>query len=314
MRRKAFTLIELLVVIAIIAILSAILFPVFAKAKEAAKKTADLSNVKQIGTSLAIYLADHDDTYMSAYFYNNDLDSTGGYTQWSGMIMPYVKNLDIFKSPLDPTGGLAPTNFINNNGGYGVPAGQATQYNLQDNQAPRLSYIANSLIMPRKRRTIDPMNVISATSVDEVAGTIVLAHMTSYPSCINDSSTASGTSYKTHRSTNSIKLANGDRFAGEASAEIGNTFYYTVTVAEAKNRWANCKLSTDATPANLKFHIGYISPDRVTEGANYTYADTHAKWSRPEATLNPTRYQWGKKAYTAGGGEIRDPLTNNPVQ
>ena len=67
--RKAFTLIELLVVIAIIAILAAILFPVFAQAKEAAKKTAALSNVKQTGTSFAIYLSDSDDTFPLGYRY-----------------------------------------------------------------------------------------------------------------------------------------------------------------------------------------------------------------------------------------------------
>lgn len=68
-RRRAFTLIELLVVIAIIAILAAILFPVFAQAKVAAKKTASLSNVKQMGTSVAIYLADYDDNFPRAFGY-----------------------------------------------------------------------------------------------------------------------------------------------------------------------------------------------------------------------------------------------------
>jgi len=61
--KRAFPLIELLVVIAIIAILAAILFPVFAQAKAAAKKTADLSNIKQIGTGIIMYAADNDDFY-----------------------------------------------------------------------------------------------------------------------------------------------------------------------------------------------------------------------------------------------------------
>jgi prepilin-type N-terminal cleavage/methylation domain-containing protein len=63
MKRNAFTLIELLVVIAIIAILAAILFPVFAQAKAAAKKTGCLSNIKQIATATHIYLADYDDLF-----------------------------------------------------------------------------------------------------------------------------------------------------------------------------------------------------------------------------------------------------------
>lgn len=73
MKRKAFTLIELLVVIAIIAILAAILFPVFAQAKEAAKKTQTSSNMKQMGTSAMIYVADYDDNFPSAY----SIETTG---------------------------------------------------------------------------------------------------------------------------------------------------------------------------------------------------------------------------------------------
>ena len=64
MQKRAFTLIELLVVIAIIAILAAILFPVFAQAKSAAKKTQSVSNLKQLGLAWLLYAGDYDDTLM----------------------------------------------------------------------------------------------------------------------------------------------------------------------------------------------------------------------------------------------------------
>lgn len=123
MSRRAFTLIELLVVIAIIAILAAILFPVFAQAKTAAKKTQDLSNQKQLGTAFNIYSADYDDQLpLSGYFFANfwwpevngfdtpsDWDAQfvpigSEYERamaqvWSNTVLPYMKNIDIYQSP-----------------------------------------------------------------------------------------------------------------------------------------------------------------------------------------------------------------------
>lgn len=102
---KAFTLIELLVVIAIIAILAAILFPVFAQAKLAAKKTADLSNMKQTATGLAIYLNDSDDMYPLLQFVDtsNWANYPANITMWSSSLVigPYVKNNDIYVTPTD---------------------------------------------------------------------------------------------------------------------------------------------------------------------------------------------------------------------
>jgi prepilin-type N-terminal cleavage/methylation domain-containing protein/prepilin-type processing-associated H-X9-DG protein len=102
--RKGFTLIELLVVIAIIAILAAILFPVFAQAKLAAKKASDLSNFKQVGLGIMMYTTDYDDVYPLSYFW--DVNFVAPYTDsyyWSsqGCVQPYIKNLDIYKSPVD---------------------------------------------------------------------------------------------------------------------------------------------------------------------------------------------------------------------
>ena len=91
--KRAFTLIELLVVIAIIAILAAILFPVFAQAKSAAKKTADLSNTKQHGLGLMMYANDSDDTFPRDV-YITEVNLWGWQTPrtWREAILPYIKN------------------------------------------------------------------------------------------------------------------------------------------------------------------------------------------------------------------------------
>ena len=103
--KKAFTLIELLVVIAIIAILAAILFPVFVRAKQSAKNTVELSQAKQIGLALMMYLGDNDDTMPIFYAYNS-IPPAGqpGHKGVEVELLPYTKNKDIFRSPMD-TGG-----------------------------------------------------------------------------------------------------------------------------------------------------------------------------------------------------------------
>lgn len=102
--RQGFTLIELLVVIAIIAILAAILFPVFAQAKLAAKGAASISNAKQIGLAVIMYGSDVDDCAPLEVVWDDPSAQYTigghGFNPWSYQIMPYTKNADMFEDPL----------------------------------------------------------------------------------------------------------------------------------------------------------------------------------------------------------------------
>jgi prepilin-type N-terminal cleavage/methylation domain-containing protein/prepilin-type processing-associated H-X9-DG protein len=100
-RKSGFTLIELLVVIAIIAILAAILFPVFAKAREKARQTSCLSNLKQLTLGILMYAQDEK---FNAHVYGHNACGGGGTPLylWDQVIMPYVKNEQIFICPSHP--------------------------------------------------------------------------------------------------------------------------------------------------------------------------------------------------------------------
>jgi prepilin-type N-terminal cleavage/methylation domain-containing protein/prepilin-type processing-associated H-X9-DG protein len=121
---KGFTLIELLVVIAIIAILAAILFPAFAKAREAARRSSCSSNLKQIGIGIMQYTQEYDESYpngMGSNFDNN----------WASNTQPYIKSIDVFRCPSE-TSSAFPSG-ITIGGYYGAP----------------ISYAGNALIVYR---------------------------------------------------------------------------------------------------------------------------------------------------------------------
>jgi len=97
--RKGFTLIELLVVIAIIAILAAILFPVFAKAREKARQSSCMSNIKQFGLGALMYVQDYDETFFRLSYTSGAATPTTYLCDWPEKVVPYIKNYQIMKCP-----------------------------------------------------------------------------------------------------------------------------------------------------------------------------------------------------------------------
>lgn len=219
--KKAFTLIELLVVIAIIAILAAILFPVFAQAKQAAKKTTSLSNCKQLGVALQIYVSDNDDVTPSIFGTNNPTQCSealgldqGCSNEWWIPLFPYFKTIGLVYS---------------------------SERNEPDNSWPRKKYGANKLsaygynwgpfgwrgggLLEKQERYVRPTggngNINrgkSMTSIVEPAGTF-----------------AFGDTYDTPRATIGIGFA-GDRYTGVTNAGLryGGSFNYVFSDGHAK--------------------------------------------------------------------------------
>jgi prepilin-type N-terminal cleavage/methylation domain-containing protein/prepilin-type processing-associated H-X9-DG protein len=154
MARKGFTLIELLVVIAIIAILAAILFPVFAQARAMARKTSCLSNTRQLGTGEMMYVQDYDEHFpYNDWFDHNDCGQNrpgfpnspiptppcSPFSDWGRLtyadgIYPYVKNLQIFRCPNHPVDHLG---YVQNT--FATPISFTESY---DGQATDLKYTA----------------------------------------------------------------------------------------------------------------------------------------------------------------------------
>jgi prepilin-type N-terminal cleavage/methylation domain-containing protein len=99
LRRSAFTLIEILVVVAIIGILAAILFPVFGRARENARRAACQSNLKQIGLGIAQYSQDYDEAMPYGYLYYTQVPAPNDLRMWDDLVQPYLKSYQVLVCP-----------------------------------------------------------------------------------------------------------------------------------------------------------------------------------------------------------------------
>ena len=262
-KSEAFTLIELLVVIAIIAILAAILFPVFASARDKARQASCLSNTKQIGTGLMLYVQDYDEVLPQG--------AIGGLAspppipnRWNKLIYPYIKNVNVYSCPsvrVESSFAAQPfvpvidsTGYPNSCGGYGA------NYNI----------MVNSPITSNP-----PPSSKSLSEIKDAAGTFVIcdasqlkwADLQANPALLSDPE----------------KWANLEYIATDWAVVPPTSF--TGSGSTAGSTWyANAPANDNFTKRPVPRHAG---------GLNVIYCDGHAKWSKITDFLGIPKYQFG---------------------
>lgn len=268
---RAFTLIELLVVIAIIAILAAILFPVFARAKAAGKRIACLSNMRQQSLALQMYHMDYDDVLvrtstrvpdaMTAYGVVGD----NGKVHWSLFVRPYVKNNGVFVSPSDPE-----------------PADSK-----KVSTVPYNSYISNYAAMPAHDYL--PVN---ASVFGDPAGMILLS--------TRRYKLPTGNIVGVHKGTSGFVPGQPCSWRELKPGRLG---YWYGNEEKARSL---LKTMTD----DKEYYLNRANYDLHGNGTNYAFADGHARFYPIGATLNPSRFMWGERFYPQDT-EWTDPLSGS---
>lgn len=246
---RAFTLIELLVVIAIIAILAAILFPVFAQAREKARQISCLSNEKQITLAALMYVEDYDEQYpcgsrANPVNANNTFEWGMG---WAGVVYPYTKNAQILKCPDDSTGSLPATSTTETL----YPVSNFYNYNVATSPAQAaMAAPANTVLFSE----------IQGDRADVTAGNEI-GQSTTPPTTFS----ATGDGLRDLLSVD-----------GTAANDQGNTVYETGIMG-------GYTPTTVPFPSFFDYTENNGLDGRHSTGANYAMGDGHAKYFKPSA-------------------------------
>ena len=262
-KTDGFTLIELLVVIAIIAILAAILFPVFAQARESARTASCLSNVKQISLGIMMYVQDYDEKFCPAQY-----PTTGSqagkpdqpwnitqniYTDWAHLIYPYVKNTQIFHCPTAADGQ------------------QLDATNVNSDATGATTYAVNNRLTGRWGQTLwGGHDMIKLAGMSWPATTIMVVENSSQGSGGSENNEKNGWGWDDghQRLLNGSDVANATD-TGDDNADIITNYKNYNSLCNTGNQKDEAQWSGGGAPAPLRRH---------KNGANYGFGDGHAKW------------------------------------